>query len=136
MATKLERFYHLPEGKSIDGMAKSIENYFEKFDGMDVSVDKKNSGTILITCKTKPLIKSIHGITKRVSGHDLDIVVGLYQQDGKVQVEFEQKINEGKRLFTAIFTSFVGIGLGKIHGIVERHNIPYELNDTINLYLH
>lgn len=135
MATRLERSYLLPKEKTISGIAANIENYFVKFEGMDVCVDELNSTCFLITCRTKAVHKSIKGNTKRLTGHDLNISVGLFEQENNVIVRFDQEINEGTRAATAIIVSFAGIGFAKLHGIKKRHDIPFELNDVITAYL-
>ena len=135
MATRLERYYDIPAGKTIDGMAEVLETYLGKFKGMDIVSIKENSGTITITCRTKPVTKSVRGITKRATGHDLNMAVRLYQNGNKVKVEFEQLINEGTRMVKAILMSPVGVGIAQLDGIRSRHNIPHELNQKIAYYL-
>lgn len=135
MATRLERSYALPAGKTVSGMAKAVQDYFEKYQGMDIYADQMNSTCYRITCRTKAATRTVKGNLKRLTGHDLDITVGLYQQGSQVKVSFDQEINEKTRTLAALITAPAGIGIVQLHGIMERHNIPFELDETITKYL-
>ena len=135
MATRLERSYFLPEGKTISGMATAVGAYFEKFSGMDVHVNQMNTASYQITCRTKSVHRTIRGNLKRAAGHDMNLTVGLFQQANHVKVEFDQEISEGLRMAKALLTAPLGIGLIELHGIYQRHNIPFELDEVISAYL-
>ena len=52
-----------------------------------------------------------------------------------MKVSFDQEINEKTRTLAALVTAPAGIGIVQLHGIMQRHNIPFELDETITKYL-
>lgn len=135
MATRLERSYFLPEGKTISGMAEAVANYFGTFSGVDICAKRMNPSCFQITCRTKGLTKSLKGGAKKISGFDLDITVHLYQQNNQVHVEYNQEIDEGGRILKGLLFSAAVVGLVQLSGVKHRHDIPHEINKAISAYL-
>lgn len=131
MATKLERSYTLPSGKTISGIATAIKNYFNTLQGVAVCATQKNFTAWTITCKNK----DISGLAQKAVGCDINATVYLVQTQSAVTVRFEQKINEIVRVKKAVFTLFLPLGIASLYGVKKRHDIPSELHKVIWEYL-
>lgn len=131
MATRLERSYILPSGKTISGIATAIKNYFNTLQGVAVCATQKNFTAWIITCKNK----DISGLAQKAVGCDISVIIYLSQTQNTVTVKFEQEINEIVRVKKAIYNLFWPLGIASLYGVKKRHDIPSELHKVIWEYL-
>lgn len=128
MATKLVRSYTLSNKKDIEGLAAAVERFFDTYDGTKVSKKKNTNGDYIVTCVTKSL-------WRKAVGYDVKITVSINKKGNCAEVHYRQNICETVRAIKAVFVSAAGIGVCKLYGAKERHEIPYKLNAAIGQYL-
>lgn len=122
------RFYALPNNKSVIGAVSAVEQFLRTYEGTKVSTEQGAGGSYAITCKTGMNIR-------KMIGYDMKFTVMLSKKDQLLKVEYVQNVEEFIRAMKAVFLTNAVLGVCKLCGAKERHEVPYKLDEAIRRYL-
>lgn len=136
------RIYHLLCNKSADGLAQAVYDFFRTYTGTKVSLGSKEGvdGTV-ITCIPESISGSSEvgtkagGLVRKATGTDIKLTVVVSAHGNDVAVTYLQEIDDELIRATKALLGNPVLGVCKLYGINERHQIPFELHSTITKYL-
>lgn len=139
MATKLKQTYTLSNGKTMEGVARAVEELFRSFSGCTVTSVRTSRDSWKITCITgqEGMKGKIGEMAHRSMGLDLDTSVTMYQDGKKLEIHYFQNINEIKRVFKGLVgPGSILYGIPTLGGVYDRHELPVKINKAIRNYLY